>query len=291
MKQGRARLAMLGLLLFGIALPAWSLPLWELEGKAKNIRLLGSIHFLRAEDYPLPAAIGDAYREADILVTEIDLDDLDPLAAQASLQSLAVDPRGRDLARLLGPADYARVRAGVQSLAIDPAALAAYEPWYAALQVTQLRLQQLGFDPGYGVEARMLMLAAADGKEVHGLETLEDQLGALDSLPAPAQREFLLITIEEAAAIEQGIDETLLAWRRGDTQTLERELLAGLDAQPELRQRILVDRNRRWVEQLQRMAGDGTRYLVVVGALHLVGPDSVLDMLERRGIGNRQLSE
>lgn len=285
------RTAWFALLLFGVALRAWSLPLWELEGEAANIRLLGSIHFLRAEDYPLPEAIGKAYREADILVTEIDLDDLDPLAAQASMRALAIDPGGRDLARLLGPADYAKVRAGVRSLAIDPAVLAAYEPWYAALQVTQLRLQQLGFDPGYGVEARLMMLAAADGKEVRGLETLEDQLGALDSLPDPAQREFLLTTIDEAAEIENGIDEILQAWRTGDTRTLERELLAGLDEQPALRQRILVDRNRRWVEQLRGKAGDGTRYLVVVGALHLVGPDSVLKMLEQRGIGNRQLRE
>jgi uncharacterized protein YbaP (TraB family) len=286
-----ARLAVFALLLFGIAVHAWSLPLWELQGEADNIRLLGSIHFLRADDYPLPDAIGAAYREAEVLVTEIDLDDLDPLEAQASMQSLAIDPRGRDLARLLGPADYATVRTAMQALAIDPAALAAYEPWYAALQVTQLRLQQLGFNPGYGVEARLLMLAASDGKEIRGLETLEDQLGALDSLPASAQREFLLTTIEEAAEIESGIDAILLAWREGNTRTLERDLLSGLDDQPELRQRILVDRNGRWVEQLQAMAGDGTRYLVVVGALHLVGPDSVLDMLERRGIGNQQLRE
>jgi uncharacterized protein YbaP (TraB family) len=286
-----ARAAVLILLLFGAVLRAWSLPLWELEGRAGNIRLLGSIHFLRAEDYPLPEAIGEAYRNADVLVTEIDLDDLDPLAAHASMQALAIDPQGRDLASLLGPADYATVRAGIQALAIDPAMLAAYEPWYAALQVTQLRLQQLGFDPGYGVEARLLMLATADGKEVRGLETLEDQLGALDSLPGSAQREFLLTTIEDAAEIDSGIDEILQAWREGDTRTLERELLAGLDEQPALRQRILVDRNRRWVEQLLAKAGDGTDYLVVVGALHLVGPDSVLDMLEQRGIDNRQLRE
>jgi uncharacterized protein YbaP (TraB family) len=286
-----ARAAVLILLLFGTVLRAWSLPLWELEGRAANIRLLGSIHFLRAKDYPLPQAIGEAYRNADVLITEIDLDDLDALAAQASMQALAIDPQGRDLAGLLGPADYATVRAGIQALAIDPAMLTAYEPWYAALQVTQLRLQQLGFDPAYGVEARLLMLAAADGKEVQGLETLEDQLGALDSLPESAQREFLLTTIEEAAEIDTGIDEILQAWRQGDTRTLERELLAGLDEQPALRQRILVARNRRWVEQLLAKAGDGTDYLVVVGALHLVGPDSVLDMLERRGIGNRQLRE
>jgi len=286
-----ARAAVVLVLLLGVLPRAWTLPLWELEGKAENIRLLGSIHFLRAEDYPLPRAIGEAYREADILVTEIDLDDLDPLAAQASMQALAIDPQGRDLARLLGPADYARVRAGIQALAIDPAMLAAYEPWYAALQVTQLRLQQLGFEPGYGVEARMLGLAVSDGKEVRGLETLEDQLGALDSLPASAQRVFLLTTIEEAAEIDDGIDEILLAWRRGDTRTLERELLAGLDKQPALRQGILVARNRRWADQLLAMAGDGTRYLVVVGSLHLVGPDSVLELLERRGIGNRQLRE
>lgn len=285
------RWSVCALLLCVVSSAAAALPLWELEGEAGNIRLLGSIHFLRAEDYPLPEAIGAAYREADILVTEIDLDDLDPIAAQGLMRELAVDPRGRDLRQLLGAADYAVVQAGVRALALDPAALSGFEPWYAALQITQLRLQQLGFDPAYGVEARLVQLAVTHGKEVLGLETLEQQLSALDSLPAAEQRRFLLTTLDEAASIDAGIDEILLAWRRGDTQTLERELLAGLDDQPVLRERILVERNRRWVERIEAMAGDGKRYLVVVGALHLVGPDSVRAMLEQRGIANRQLRE
>jgi uncharacterized protein YbaP (TraB family) len=278
-------------LLIIVALPAWCLPLWELQGEASNVRLLGSIHFLRAQDYPLPEAIDQAYQAADILVTEIDLDDLNPLAAAALMRKLAIDPQGRDLAALLGRSKYRSASTELEALDIDPQAITPYEPWYAALQITQLRLQQLGFDPSYGIEARMLMLASRDGKEIRGLETLEQQLNALDSLPAPAQRLFLMQTIEEAAEIQASIDAVLVAWRAGDSQALQRELLGGLSDQPDLYENLLVRRNRNWVRQITELAGDGNQYLVIVGALHLVGPDSVLEMLRAKGVENQQLRD
>ena len=217
-----------------------------------------------------------AYKAAEILVTEIDLDDLNPLDAQAVMQRLAVDPQGRNLEKLLGPADYATVVAGIRALALDPGPVSAYEPWFAALQITQLHLAQLGFEPGFGVDARLVMLAVQDGKPVNGLETLEDQLGTLDRLPPAAQREFLLRTLDEADEVDDSIDGIVTAWRNGDVPGLERELLEGLKEQPELYERILVARNRAWTAKIETFAGDGRRYLVVVGALHLVGEDSVL---------------
>lgn len=281
--------AVLASLLLVSAIAEAALPLWELQGRASNIRMLGSIHFLRADDYPLPEPIGGAYQQADIVVTEIDLDDLNPLQAQAVMQRLAVDPQGRNLEKLLGPADYAAAVAGIRALALDPRLVSAYEPWFAALQITQLHLAQLGFEPGYGVDARLVMLAVQDGKPVNGLETLEDQLGTLDRLTPAAQREFLMRTLDEADEVGDSIDGIVRAWRNGDVPGLERELLDGLREQAELYDRILVARNRAWTSRIESLAGDGKRYLVVVGALHLVGEDSVLRMLEARGIGNRQV--
>ena len=272
-----------------MATAASSLPLWELQDARGQVRLLGSIHFLRASDYPLPPAMERVYDEADVLVMELDMDDLDPLQAQAVITQLAVDPQGRNLEALIGAQAYAKASKGAAAIDVQLDLMQAFEPWFAALQVTQLRLVQLGFDPNLGLEQQWAVRARQDGKEVRGLETLGDQLGALDTMPADVQKEFLLITIEEAVRAEAMIDRTLQAWRTGDLAALENETIEAMRSQQDVYQRLLVDRNRSWTSQIEALAQSGGNYLVVVGSAHLLGDDSVIAMLERRGLQSRRI--
>jgi uncharacterized protein YbaP (TraB family) len=147
----------------------------------------------------------------------------------------------------------------------------------------------MGFDAQSGVEQQLVRLAQRDGKEIRGLETLDEQLEAMDALPPAAQRAFLLQTLEEAATMEGEIGDIVGAWRAGDTAKLEEEFLAGLQDQPELYRRIVVDRNRNWVGRVTGLARGGQDALVVVGTLHLVGPDSLIAMLDAAGLAPRQV--
>ena len=271
------------------AAPSGALPLWELTGTGNRITILGSIHFLRAADYPLPAAVGEALDGADILVMEIDMDDLDPAASAVTVAGLARDPRGRTLRELVGPEAWPEVSAGASRLGLDIAALGPFEPWYAAIAVTQLRLAQLGFDPSLGIESRLTADAGRLGKEIRGLETLAGQLGVLDRLSPGAQREFLRTTLEEAAEVDDMADGMIAAWKAADLVALDRDLLAGVRDQPEVYRALIVERNEHFAAAIRELARDDQDYLVVMGTLHLVGPDSVLGMLERAGIGSRRV--
>ena len=272
-----------------VAQAASSLPLWELQGTRGRVQLLGSIHFLRASDYPLPEAMERAYDDADVIIMELDMDDLDQMRAQATIMQMAVDPQGRNLETLIGSADYAQARKDAEAIGVQLDMFQLFEPWFASLQITQLRLMQLGFDPNLGLEQQWSVRARSDGKEVRGLETLEDQLGALDSMPDKVQKKFLLMTIEEAVRAESMIDRTLNAWRNGDLATLEGETTEALRDQPQVYQKLLVDRNRSWTGQITKLARDGGNYLVVVGSAHLLGADSVLVMLEEAGYPARRI--
>lgn len=280
---------LIALVCFIVSQAVSGLPLWELEDARGRVQLLGSIHFLRASDYPLPPAMERAYEEADILVMELDMDDLDQLQAQATIMQLAVDPQGRNLETLIGERDYARAREDARAINVQLDMFQTFEPWFAALQITQLRLMQLGFDPNLGLEQQWSVRARTDGKELRGLETLEDQLGALDSMPERVQKKFLLMTIEEAVRAEAMIDRTLTAWRNGDLDVLERETTQALRDQPEVYKKLLVDRNRNWTRQIRELARDGGNYLVVVGSAHLLGKDSVLEMLDQDGYPARRI--
>lgn len=279
----RLALALLACLL---ALPSAALPLWELQGRGGRVWLLGSVHFLRPADYPLPPAVDEAIAAARVIYLELDLDEPAGDTA-ATAAALATDPRGRDLRQLLGRSAWRDAQRSAAALGLDLEPLLPYEPWYAALVISRLRLLQLGFDGEHGVESYVVRAAGASGKEIRGLETLAGQLASLDGLPPRAQRRFLAATLTEAAEMDDGIADLVSAWRGGDTDALARGLLDGAVLEREVYQRVIVDRNRRFLATIRSLADAGPDSLVVVGALHLVGDDGIVAALTAEGYALR----
>lgn len=265
--------------------------LWRVAGTSNSVFLLGSIHLLRAGDHPLPRAIDDAYDEAEVVVMELDMDDIDPVFTQAAFNKAGVMTDGRTLRELMGEAYYRDAQLAASAIDIPLDMLDQSEPWLAAMTVELLLLYRIGFDPMLGVEMTMTTRASADGKPIEGLETIDEQLGFLDDLPIEAQREMLLQTLQQGAGLETSIDTLVDAWRHGDTATLERELLSGIEEQDELHEALIVQRNRRWASTIGTWLDDEQDYLVVVGALHLVGEDGVPALLDRAGFDIQQLKE
>ncbi|MDX1482531.1 MAG: TraB/GumN family protein [Woeseiaceae bacterium] len=266
------------------------LPVWKVSGESNDVYLLGSVHLLREQDYPLPAGIDEAYADAEVLIMEIDMDDFDPAAAQALVSELGTIANGGSLAQLMGESLYEQARADAAALNIPLDALAVLEPWLAAITIEQLMLQRIGFNPDFGVEAHFVGRAAEDGKEILGLEELSEQLGFLDGLSIEAQRLLLLQTLDEASDLESMMGEMIAAWRRGDVRYLEENMLADMQQYPELYDAIVVSRNRNWTNQIADLLDDPQDYLIIVGALHLIGEDGVPAALDARGYETMQLS-
>lgn len=265
---------------------ALALPLWQLTGPKNSLFLLGSVHALRASDYPLAPAITAAFKQADVVVMEIDMQSLDPVTSAQILNTLARDSRGRQLPELLGPEAWQATVSAAKRLQLDLAPLIPFEPWYGALLVTQLRLAKLGLDPALGIEAHLTEASRQRGIQIIGLETLASQLGSLDSLPPTAQQTFLKSTLEEEV---DKPDNWLGAWRVGNTERLNKALLDGIRAQPEVYESLVLRRNKNFARAIAGLANGSQNYLIVVGALHLVGDDNVLKMLLTYGIGSRQI--
>lgn len=276
-------------LLLGAAAVADPVAMWAARGATHELYLLGSIHFLRPDRDPLPPAVLAAYRTAEVLVMELDIDDIDQASSQQTVQRLGKDPAGRTLDVLLGQEAYARALARARILGVNLEQLRGFEPWLAALMVTQAQLNALGFNAASGVEQQLATMAVRDRKEIRGLETLDDQLAAMDTLPPETQREFLLQTLEESADMASEVELVVAAWKRGDTLALEERFLDDLREQPEVYRRVVVERNRKWARQLEPLLRDRRRHLVVVGTLHLVGPDSLVAMLRDAGYVVRQV--
>lgn len=259
------------------------LPMWRLETDSNTIWLLGSVHLLRSSDYPLAAPIEAAYSDAEVLLMELDMDDLDPFAIQTELAAKSRLPDDQELRDIIGAELYSRAKRAAAEVDIPLGTLDNTEPWYAALTITNLLLMRLGYVAEQGVEMHFVRRAKRDAKPILGLETIAAQLDIFDELPLARQREMFAKTIDDLPTAERTMATLLEAWKRGDVETLERELLEDFATLPKLYESLLVRRNRSWVKQIEAHMREPDDYLVVVGALHLVGDDSVVAMLRLRG--------
>ena len=258
--------------------------LWAVEGEHNTVWLLGSVHVLRAGDATLPTAAEEAFDDAEQIVMEVDLDgaDADPLALATAMQSQALLPEGQTLRSVLG-SDYAAMNAQARQSGIDLASLDPFAPWLVAMAVLDQEMARRGYLPEHGVEQTLARRAARQGKPIEGLETAAEQFAMLASMPLPTQKRFLQMTLDESAELDQELADMLAAWRTGNTAALAAMLEQESQTFPDLYRRLTVERNRAWVQQIDEMLESRDDYLVVVGALHLVGPESVVDLLRRRG--------
>ena len=258
--------------------------LWTVDGKSNTVYLLGSLHVLRPKDGPLPAAADAAYADAEQLIMEIDMDDAlaDPATLVQAMQVEAMLPEEQSLREVLG-ADYTRVSEQVRAAGFDLSLLDRFAPWFVAVTLMQLELENRGFTAELGVEQTLTRRAVADRKPISGLETAQQQFQTFSRLSLPQQKRMLLMTLDETAQLDTEIDKLLAAWRGGDIESLTKTLSEEYERFPELYGPLTENRNRAWVTQLVDLLDDDDDYLVVVGALHLVGRNSVIDLLEQRG--------
>jgi uncharacterized protein YbaP (TraB family) len=281
----RLGLILLGLLLCGTVRADGALhSLWELHGKHNTVYLLGSIHVLRPNDYPLAPVVLDAYTHAGSLLMEVNLDEINSEQVQAEMLASAILSDGKTLPDVLGKQRYERAAALAHEIGVELSKFDQFAPWFAAEAISELQLTQLGFQPENGVEMYFMDRARSDGKSVDGLETVHDQISVFQNMSLDAQAEYLLSSLEQAHDLPKEVDSMVRAWQRGDTRWFESELQSDLGHDSDLYQSVLVARNRKWVPKIEALLNGDKNYLVIVGTGHLAGQGSVVDLLKKDGI-------
>ena len=262
--------------------------LWELHGKHNTVYILGSIHVLRPSDYPLAPAVLNAYGNAKSILMEVNLAEIDLQGMQTELLASARLPEGKTLQGIMGDARYQRAQVLAREVGVDLGIFDAFAPWFAAEAISQLQLQQLGFQPQSGVEMFFLERARTDGKSVAGLETVHDQIALFNALSMDEQADYLVSSLEEAHDLPKEVGAMVHAWASGDIQWFADELKSELGRDPVLYDSVLVARNRKWVPKIEALLNDDKNYLVIVGTAHLVGQGSVIALLKKDGIAAAQ---
>ena len=280
---------LLALGLFGGLNAQAASPVWAIRGAHNTIYLAGSIHLLPANDAALPAAFERAYADSAQLIMELDLGKFDDMEALSWMMDHGELPKGTTLRDVLGQARYERVSAAAANLGLAPAGLKTAAPWIVGIELSDAAYMREGFDPDQGVEEQLVQRAQADHKPTAGLETLEEQLGGLLALSTDNQIRMLDQTLDELTDIKSEMRDVVSAWRHGDATKLAALLSSEYQTFPALYQPLVIERNRRWLPQVEALLKSDDNAMVVVGALHLVGHGGLLEELRRKGYKVTQL--
>lgn len=263
--------------------------LWKASRGQSVVYLVGSVHLLSKDYYPLSPALDAAFKESDLLVEELDLGEMAGVDSQLAILTRGLLPNGQTLDKVISSDTLALVSGRVKALGIPFEPLRRFKPWALALTLLGLEWQQAGFDADLGLDKHFYDRAKSEGKQVQGFETVAFQISQFDDMTMAEQDRLLASTIKELDTEKASVTKLADAWKAGDVPTVERIVLQDLRDEPRMYQRLLVDRNRTWIPKIDALFSRRGRAFVVVGAAHLVGPDGLLAMLRAKGYTVEQL--
>jgi len=257
--------------------------LWVVRDADSTIYLFGTVHVLRPTTAWGSPRVDAAFNSASEIWFEITNPD-DQAAVMPLVQQYGISP-DRTLSSLLTAEEFAKLDAAAQTIGASGAQIDIFRPWFAGLSLALAPLAKAGYDPNSGVELTLRARAQAAGKPVKGLETLDEQIRILASMPEDEQLAFLRSTLDSFDEATTELDALVNAWAAGDVASVERLAVTEMQDQSQaMYEALLVQRNANWAGQIQTLlAGSGTTF-IAVGAAHLAGDDSVQDILEDRGV-------
>ena len=257
--------------------------LWSAKKGENTIYFLGSIHLLPRELEALDKAIEAGYSDSKIIVFETNIDSLSSPAFEAKVTNLGLLPPGQTLEQQVSKQTYGLLQQKVNELGLQVEIFNQFRPWLCALTLTSMELQKLGFNPNYGIDKHFFDRAKQDGKEMRFLETTDEQLDLFTEMSKEEEDSFLAKVLEELDTTRVKVIEMTNAWKSGDSEKLKSMVNVEFEGYPEIYARMLVERNQKWLKHIEDLSGQDGNSLVVVGAAHLVGDDSILELLKKKG--------
>jgi uncharacterized protein YbaP (TraB family) len=271
---------------FGAPAPPKKHFVWRVTSLPVPFYLVGSFHSLTKNDYPLPDAYRGAFAQAQRLLFEYDPRRRDALTRR--FQEAARYPSGLDVQSELRPDTLAQLRKNLWQFGLKFDQVRHYRPWAIALR---LLAQQGPLGPGspLSMEMRIVSQAQRSGKEVAGLETVDEHIAFWREMLERDSENLLVYTLARDKRVTVLFAKTRAAWMRGDVGALSATNAYLRQANPGIAQRLLDRRNRKWVERIEAEMKTGKPTAIVAGAGHFSGPGSVIAILQEHGYKIEQL--
>ena len=235
------------------------------EIPSTSVRLLGSLHMVPAGQEGVPDWAREAYAWSEALVVEHDPPTFLPFFKSPIELRAQIPGEIYDALTRFWPAEGP----------LSP--LNQLRPWAALMGVALLSV-----DATEGIEPRFLRWLSTDPKPVSYLEEAQHVAKSLDAVDQADIVRALALALQDRNVLQERLVQMHEAWIRHDrSRLLDIASTAPLFALPNLRKAALENRNRAWIPRIEALLGSERRTLIVIGALHLCGPQNVEQLLGR----------
>lgn len=273
------------------------LPMWVVRDDDSTIYLTGTVHALPPGTPWKSAKLETALKEADEVWLEIAMTDRADLQRRSGEVMKKYATATKPLSSLLNETERASLAEFAHAMNMTPdqeKRLDTLKPWAVTNAINASSMTSTGFDAEGGIDWEIARTATGLGHKVNGFETIDFQASVLSAGSEADQLSQLRTMLAMPRATRERmfamISPSFVAWANGDTRPMTAfftftSLVSNLDAKQKAQlDRLLVNRNRNWADQLeQRLKGSGVSF-VAVGGGHLIGPNNLRALLEARGI-------
>ena len=258
--------------------------IYKIQSDTNTVYILGSIHVLAEEYYPLTRSFSYAYYNSQKVIFEIDPEILFSPETAKTNEKYYMLPKGHTLKSVLSPSTYQLLKKKIRSLGLDMEQVNKLKPWVVYLTMSGQFDSSIEFRPDLGIEHYFYQRAKDAKKPTGGLETVQDQLSIFDSLPLKTQDAMLkeTLTMTDSKKREQAFLHMVKSWHQGNLKGLE-DLVDSMKTYPLFYKKLLVERNNNWIPQIEEFLTEDKNVLVIVGAAHLPGEDGLLHLLREKG--------
>ena len=267
--------------------------LWKVEKDGgEPSYLFGTMHMTDPRVTGLTPSAQEAFSGADTVVIETTdvLDQSKMMAAMAAEPELMMFTDGTTLASLLSPEDEAAVSEALDERGIPAASVARMKPWMLSAMVA-LPACELARKAGGApvLDVKLAEEAKAAGKRLAGLETVADQLRAMASLPMDFHIKGLVETLKLGDRMDDVVETMIVLYESEETGMFWPLFHAVLPDSGEdeesyaaFEEAMITSRNRTMTANAAPFLDEGNAF-IAVGALHLPGPDGVIELLRQDG--------
>ena len=265
------------------AAAARPLSLWSVQSDTAQVYLLGSIHVMRENMYPLAAPMTEAFEASDVAVFEVDMAESGGPGAMKLMQEMGRYPKGEDIYSGLDEETLALLEEYFAENQIDIRQFETVRPWMIAVNIGLVELGKMGFDASRGIDLHFQQKAKATGKPILALETFREQIELLSGDSPEVQELGLKLALLFKDEAPEFIDQLIAAWANGDADKMYEVSAADYERDPRLEaqfERLLDHRNERMATRILAFLEETDKtYFVVVGALHMGGEKGLLALL------------
>jgi uncharacterized protein len=247
--------------------------LWQV--KNTNLRILGSVHVSNRSLY-LPPLVADAINGADTLAFEANFEVSPNL-------SLVHYKKGNALSKNIPASLFTNTKELWLELGLGEEELENIRPWWAAFRLMNTVMSKHGFVHNRGIDRNVLNIGKLEKKNLFFLEAVGAGLEPFARAPLKEQEIFLSRVVQHTDEGVQEVASLVDAWESNNPNNLLPVVERALQLMPLTYSNALAGRNKVWLRHFLRLAQSQKKAVAIVGALHMVGPESIPSLLAVAG--------